>query len=168
MYQLSVRTKGALIVAISITFKIVLLFGLLFLQYQNQRAEEASTHSKQILSVARQLMSELLNAETGMRGYIISGNPVFLEPYNDAVRNVLPTQQKLEKLCGDSSVLLPLARAIKPSAEDLLTYHGHNKALIEAGSLQAVREATRQGEGKRRMDKLRGELQQIVFATGRY
>src|SRR5438445_8167468 len=105
MSRQSVRQKRLLIVAISVAFSTSLIVWLILVQKQNQRSDTAADHSRQVLSTARTLLWELVNSETGMRGYIISANPVFLEPYNDAVSNVPKTQQLLEQLCSDNPSL---------------------------------------------------------------
>jgi signal transduction histidine kinase len=160
--RLSVRQKRLLIVSILVAFTTALILWLMLVQRQSQSSEEAAEHSRQVLTTARTLLWELVNTETGMRGYIISGNPVFLEPYDDAVKNIPDTQRRLENLCAGNSNLLELTRAIKPLTQDFLDYHGRNRRLVEEKHLEFVRETTRQGEGKRRMDGLRVDIQGII------
>jgi signal transduction histidine kinase len=162
MSRLSVRQKRLLIVAVSACFSTSLILWLILVQQQNQRAEAAAEHSRQVLTTARTLLWQLVNSETGMRGYVISGNPVFLESYDEAVLHVPQTQQKLEQLCSDNSPLFKLASDLKPAVVDFLNYHSNNKRLLESGKFELVREATQQQQGKRRMDRLRAEIQAII------
>ena len=49
-------------------------------------------HTYEVLNELDQLLTATVDAETGVRGYVISGNEVFLEPYNNALqisRNIL-------------------------------------------------------------------------------
>ncbi|MCU1305885.1 MAG: histidine kinase [Acidobacteriaceae bacterium] len=160
--RLSVRQKRLFIVGLSVVFTTALIVWLAVVQRQAQSADDATEHSRQVLSTARALLWELVNTETGMRGYIISGNPVFLEPYNDAVKTIPQTQRRLEELCAQNPKMLLMARLIAPLAQDLLDYHNRKRTLMEAGKFEPVRDAERQGEGKRRMDRLRVDIQAII------
>src|SRR4051812_28271230 len=95
--RLSVRQKRLFIVGISAVFTLALMIWLFVVQWQTRLADDAAEHSRQVLATARTLLWELVNTETGMRGYIISGNPMFLEPYNDAVKAIPETQRRLEQ-----------------------------------------------------------------------
>jgi signal transduction histidine kinase len=162
MSRLTVRGKGRLIVAVSVVFKTAMLVGLIAMQYQIERAEKSADHSKEVLATARELLWELVNAETGMRGYIISGRPVFLEPYNAAVTSVPAVRKRLEELCRDDPQQLKIAQHLQESIDDFLQYHASNKLLIEQNHLGIVAEHTRRAEGKSRMDALRREVQQLL------
>jgi CHASE3 domain sensor protein len=162
MYRLTVRRKGALIIAVSVIFNFALLIGLILMQRENQHAADDSEHSMQVLAAGRQLLSELVNAETGMRGYIISRNPQFLEPYNFAINDVPMTRQRLEELCRDNPQQLKIAQQLHASITDFLQYHASNRRLIEHSRFVEVAEHTRRAEGKRRMDALRIEVQQLL------
>jgi CHASE3 domain sensor protein len=162
MYRMTVRKKGALIVALLVIFTTALLAGLILLQQQNQRADEMSDHSKQVLASARQLLWELVNAETGMRGYIISNNPIFLEPYDFAIKNVNSTRKRLQDLCANNPEQLEIAKRMEASIADFLAYHESNKRLIESNKTQTVTEYTQRADGKRKMDGLRLEVQKLL------
>ena len=45
------------------------------------RASSDIEHAESITRAVDDLMTVLVNAETGYRGYLLSGNPIFLEPY---------------------------------------------------------------------------------------
>ena len=39
-------------------------------------------HTQEVISKSNEVLLDVLNIETGFRGYLLSGNAVFLEPYN--------------------------------------------------------------------------------------
>lgn len=49
---------------------------------------ESILHSYKVNLVLEQLMSHIKDAETGRRGYIITNNPIFLEPYTNSRKKV--------------------------------------------------------------------------------
>jgi signal transduction histidine kinase/DNA-binding response OmpR family regulator/CHASE3 domain sensor protein/HAMP domain-containing protein len=62
------------------------------------KSADLVAHSNQVMSKLDEVMSTLKDAETGQRGYLLTGNRVFLEPYNGARQkaNALYDQIKLE------------------------------------------------------------------------
>jgi signal transduction histidine kinase len=65
---------------------VVLLFaGLLFDGIQRRRAITARVQqTQQVVSDVQHIMTQVANAETGHRGYLIVGEPEYLEPYHGA------------------------------------------------------------------------------------
>ena len=63
-----------------------------------RESTELLVHSYKIQIKLEQLLSCLKDAETGQRGYIISQDTVFLQPYNSARKNVNETYQQLKSL----------------------------------------------------------------------
>lgn len=44
------------------------------------------TYTEEVISKGNELMVELLNMETGERGFLLTGKPQFLEPYEKALK----------------------------------------------------------------------------------
>ncbi len=60
------------------------------------------THSYMIINKLESLKSEITDAETGVRGYIITNDYVFLKPYNSGIRNTGPLYEQLVSLTKDN------------------------------------------------------------------
>lgn len=59
-------------------------------------------HSDRVIANARQLMRYIVEMETGLRGYILTGDQTFLESYNDAKSKVADQAQLLQQLTSDN------------------------------------------------------------------
>jgi signal transduction histidine kinase/CHASE3 domain sensor protein len=59
-------------------------------------------HTDRVIAQANQTQKLLLDLETGGRGYLLSGDREFLEPYNKAIAYVEPSFDKLEQLVADN------------------------------------------------------------------
>jgi len=59
---------------------------------------------------ANQLVVAYLNEETGVRGYVLSANPVFLQPYYLGLAQVRDSSSRLTDLLAGEPDLLRLAR----------------------------------------------------------
>jgi signal transduction histidine kinase/CHASE3 domain sensor protein/AmiR/NasT family two-component response regulator/HPt (histidine-containing phosphotransfer) domain-containing protein len=61
-------------------------------------AADERTQSRQIIAEIDALLTEIVNAETGQRGYLLTGDKTYLEPYTNSRR---PIQQNLSNLTVD-------------------------------------------------------------------
>lgn len=46
------------------------------------------THANETRTAVSMLVKEMLDAETGLRGFLLTGDEKYLQPYNDAVKNI--------------------------------------------------------------------------------
>lgn len=59
-------------------------------------------HTSQVISHANQVQKLLLDMETGFRGYLLTGQQVFLEPYDQANVVIEPNLEELRTLVSDN------------------------------------------------------------------
>ncbi|MBD2152973.1 CHASE3 domain-containing protein [Leptolyngbya sp. FACHB-16] len=59
-------------------------------------------HTSEVISQANQTQKLLLDMETGFRGYLLTGQQEFLEPYKQANTAIDPTFNQLRKLVSDN------------------------------------------------------------------
>ncbi|HKD84438.1 MAG TPA: CHASE3 domain-containing protein [Terriglobales bacterium] len=59
-------------------------------------------HSDQVISTARQLQRQIIQMETGLRGYYLTGDQSFLDSYNDAKSKVPEQVENLLSLTSDN------------------------------------------------------------------
>ena len=83
---------------------IVLVFG--FIGFAGARREGSATrlvdHSHSVIEENRQVLARLVDAETGERGFIISGDPAYLDPYRGAAADVTARLRVLRQLTSDN------------------------------------------------------------------
>src|SRR5258708_37196371 len=60
------------------------------------------THTHQVLEHIAEVLSLLKDAETGQRGYIITGEEAFLEPYQGGTSNVHAVVKEIRELTADN------------------------------------------------------------------
>jgi methyl-accepting chemotaxis protein len=96
-------------------FVIALVFLALvgFLAYRNTsklvETNEWVTHTQKVLESLESLLSLLKDEETGQRGFLVTGDPQFLEPYNRAKSQLEPVRTRLEALIDEEAAKDPLA-----------------------------------------------------------
>src|SRR4029078_2585678 len=62
------------------------------------QASQEANHFRQVLAALRDLLSLMKDAETGQRGFLLTGDEAYLEPYERAVRIVPAGLAALDRL----------------------------------------------------------------------
>lgn len=158
--DLPLTWKGAVVVAIPLLVLTINWGSLLYLTGAKQSDRQAANQAARVTQSGQQVLAELLDAETGVRGYLLSGDPSFLQPYQSA----------LQRLPGLLTAL-PAQAAGSPAAvsKDVawLTALAHNE-LSTLSLLRASRSAPASAlnsnllAGKTTMDEARVEIDAIT------
>jgi CHASE3 domain sensor protein/putative methionine-R-sulfoxide reductase with GAF domain len=95
--------------AVNITFAIALAIfvSIGWLVYLNMTAVKESdywvSHTHSVIEGLDTLLSTMIDAATGERGFIITGDDAYLEPYNNALANIQKQRNSLRDLTKDNS-----------------------------------------------------------------
>ncbi|MES2591597.1 MAG: CHASE3 domain-containing protein [Bacteroidota bacterium] len=87
---------AALLILLSLSF-----FSYHFFQNSTEDAKWVA-HTHTVLETSKDLLSNLKDAETGMRGYVITGNEKFLEPYTVSVAQNSALLSRMKNLVDDN------------------------------------------------------------------
>jgi signal transduction histidine kinase len=119
-------TRSGLAVRIAVSAVVVgaglaLVFAILFLAITGlrQRSLEAR-HSQQVIATANELQTLVIDLETGVRGFAITGDRVDLKPWYRAERRYPKTIKKLIVLTKDNAMQHQRALAIEDAVNDYL------------------------------------------------
>ena len=128
---------------------------------QLKAAAEARKQANVILISADNLLSALKDAETGQRGYLLTGDETFLEPYltvRDAIQGQLAElRQRLV-----SSAAHQHLDAMAPLITAKLTEMAQVIELRRNQDLPAVLARVNSGQGKHLMDSIRVEMRNFL------
>jgi CHASE3 domain sensor protein len=116
---------------------------------------ERATHSYQTLENLETLLSVLEDAETGQRGYIITGEERYLEPYNGSLGTVDQVLKNLRKLIGDNGRQLRRLDNIEPLTAQKLAELKETIELRKAKGFDAALQVVASDRGKKFMDEIR-------------
>jgi signal transduction histidine kinase len=156
---LSLRSRGLLIVSIPLLFEILLLGGLVAMDRAERRRQSEELRAKEITGAAYRLMSRLVDAETGIRGYIITREPPFTEPYD---RAMLEVPRELEHLRAIAPRLAEEIAAVQRLATAVLRYATLERDRVRDGRHEEAASIVQSGEGKRLMDAARASMSRFL------
>jgi len=117
--------------------------------------------SQQVRRAAHLVLLSLLDAETGQRGFLLSGDAEFLTPYSRAEITVAEQMQELEQLTAGDPQLEPHVTVLLEAARDKLAELERTIALSRTGRTGEALRLNRSGQGAARMDAIRSSTSAI-------
>jgi diguanylate cyclase len=126
----------------------------------NLRDEEAFA----VLGAANRVMHDLESAETGQRGYLLTGNESYLIPYHQGVSDLDGTMRQLGRVAGGDAGSRALVRRIDQVRTEKVAELARTIELAHAGHREAAIALVQTDEGKRYMDTLRHDLGLLLDA----
>jgi two-component system sensor kinase FixL len=125
------------------------------------RATELVAHADAVLLERERLLSTLKDAETGARGYVLTGEESFLDPYYSAVEEVPRSLENLRRLTADHPRQQPRIDTLESVARQSVEL---NEQIVRFRRRQGFDEAHRlieSGQSKVVMDHARALLAEI-------
>jgi diguanylate cyclase (GGDEF)-like protein len=152
------------------TVIIAIVASLASLPYLSSRAANATVEALQRVAERERayarLFSLLKDAETGQRGYIITGDKAYLEPYATA-RGSMPAALAELSSSVDGAEEAALMREIAALSGDKLSELADTIRLRETAGLGPAAQAVSERHGKQLMDSLRNLIGDHLAALGR-
>jgi CHASE3 domain sensor protein len=136
----------------------LILVGVAIFSYKNSAKFIASNvwvdHTNQVLSEFNQILVFTINAETGTRGYVITGDENSLEPFFNANTKAAEHLDKVKELTKDNPIqqknIEELEKKVKMRFDNL------NSCIdLRKKNFEQARESIASGEGKRIEDEIR-------------
>jgi len=125
-------------------------------------AASARKHSYEVQRTLDETAARLVDAETGQRGYLLTGNDAYLEPYRGAIRNLDRTMGQLKELTSDEPNQRKHIEALEPLVERKLAELQTTIDLRRNKGLAAANVVVLGGSGKQWMDQIRAVLAEMV------
>ncbi|MDP2875017.1 MAG: response regulator [Holophaga sp.] len=130
---------------------------------QIEQTAQMRRHIQEVLIIAGELMAAVVDAETGQRGYLLTEDEAFLEPYLTAKADIPRHLENLHRL-----TLVKAARrhldAMVPLVDAKMAYLAQNTELRRRNDLPSALRRLRGYEGKPLMDSLRTEMKAFIQA----
>ena len=124
-------------------------------------AEQLVSHTLRVLNASGLLLSTVEDAETGQRGYLLTGDDGYLQPYRSALSKQSLARQDLRQLTADNSGQQARIGKLDQLVETRLSVSSRIIALYRTDGRNAALAAIATDEGKRVMDEIRGLLRDI-------
>ncbi len=161
MFKLNFRQQ----VLTGFAVAVVLVFIIGIFSYRNIRRleddQQQVDHSQQIIKASSNILQYLIDAETGMRGYVATNKPVFLDPYNAALPKINQTLNNLESLTQNDGPVQQDIDSLQILTNQQLSLMKSNVDSRESLGLDYMIAHNMLSNGKTIMDKIRNTIIRI-------
>ncbi|HUH24979.1 MAG TPA: CHASE3 domain-containing protein [Brevundimonas sp.] len=118
-------------------------------------------HSQQVRLTAQQILTRLVDAETGQRGYLLTAQSDYLTIHDEAIAEMPGLLTTLSGLTVGDPVLSERVDRIRSLSRKRLTTMERSITMANAGRIGEAVSVIRTGEGKVLMDQMRAEISAI-------
>jgi methyl-accepting chemotaxis protein len=115
-------------------------------------------HSHQVRTTLAILLSEMKDAETGQRGFLLTGSDAYLEPYDSALRQVKGTLDEVRKLTEDNPRQQPRLATLKTLIDSKFAELKETIDLRRSSGVDAALKIVLNNSGKTLMDQIRAAV----------
>jgi len=118
-------------------------------------------HTREVINTNQRLLSDVKDAQGGERGYIITGDESYLEPYRTAAQDIPPALVHLEELVSDNP---PQEQRVKTLADLITKRNEVLKSGVQQrreGGFEAAQKVVVAGQGRIVMQQVEDLSQKI-------
>lgn len=112
-------------------------------------------HTYQVLGDLEEVLSLVKDAETGQRGYLLTGDNRYLEPYNQARALLQAKMEEFRRLVADNPSQQVYIQSLEPVVAQKLAEFDTTIRLRQTQGFDAALKVVQTDEGKRLMDQIR-------------
>jgi PAS domain S-box-containing protein len=140
----------------------LLIAGVLELQvHRLTKAQDWVDHTDVVLAQTRLLTRYIVDQETGLRGYILTHDDHFLQPYHFAEASLPALFEQMRSNIADNTEQQNLLAQVRESYDQWHTYSENAVAMVQSNNLVTA-SVPFNLKGKQMMDTVRGRLQKFV------
>ena len=159
---------AAVIGGLALPALVGVVVGALLIQIGHGRDQASATRrSFETQAQLQRLFSTLQDAETGQRGYLLTGSSAFLAPYDRAAAKLDGEFLWLDRLLSDDRAQRDRVSKLRAVAREKLGELELTIRLFRRGEVAAAFALVRMGHGKRLMDGVRLEVDQMDRAEAK-
>ncbi len=163
--NLNLRTK-ILAVAAIIMIMMLLVSSILYNGIRASNAREDTVRfTNEVINLTDHVLLDIVNMETGERGFLLTGDETFLAPYSEGVEIYHREMSDLQELVNDNAAQVARLKAIDQSVNEwdtnvlkhLITLRYDVNA--NRADMSAIADFVTNGEGKGRLDSIREQIE---------
>ncbi len=138
---------------------LLILLAVTFLSYQDwtafQRSAPQVQHSRQLLQNVEDVMSFIRDAESGQRGFVLTGDPEYLDAYNAAAASLPGDLTRLRASVASEPALRTRVQTLSGLISEKISELQETVALRQKEGFQAALAEVETNRGKHNMDDIR-------------
>ena len=153
-----VKSRG---VTLGFTLALLILVGIALLLLRDTRMAARTNdwvvHTHEVIAEIEITRSEIAYAESGVRGFMLTGDDTYLEPYATAASELDRSLKRLTLLTADNPSQQKRIATLEAETLTRLATMAKGIESRREGGLDAAQEFVAGGRGKREMDEIRSQ-----------
>ncbi|HZE97409.1 MAG TPA: PAS domain S-box protein [Planctomycetota bacterium] len=149
---------------------LVLFVSFAFVYVMGRIAVDSSrrlAYQRAVLLDFNRFLSSVKDAETGQRGYLLTGDERYLEPYRQAKAVVRQESAALLRLAAEGALARDQVARLNSLSEEKFVELERTIDLRRSGGLDQALELVKGGSGKALMDRIRAEVDRMALSETR-
>jgi signal transduction histidine kinase len=118
-------------------------------------------HTLDVLEKIESVRADMTSAESNQRGFLLTGNAHFLDPYEEGLRDVGPAIDELAALASDNPEQVQNVAGLRPSIQERIRLLRETVDIRERSGLDALVSGGTLERGRIEMDKLLTSIDNI-------
>lgn len=149
-------------IKVGVVLPLAVLLGMVLLSLHTIRSfsetSERVLHTHEVRDVLSDILGELRDTETGSRGFLLTGDDRFLEPYEQGRTTLSQSLIQLRQLIADNPAQLQRLDLLEPLAVQKINELNANNELRRRAGFAAAAAQVATADGKILMDRIRREV----------
>lgn len=157
------NTRLATNIGFGLVMLVLAITAVLAVRSANTFAEDAQwvEHTYEVVTQIREINLSLVNAETGSRGYTLTGDETYLEPYREALVKINGAIAAVNRLTADNPAQQRRIVELRASINEKLETLADTVRARKEQTFDAAARVVQSGRGKKAMDDARATLGQM-------
>ncbi len=151
-------------VALMAALALLLIIGSVLVGFDLANAREANAlveHTYRVLNASQLMLSAIQDAENRQRGYLLTGDEDYIEPYHAAIAAEQTASERLRLLTSDNTSQQARLRELQRLADLRLSRLAQGISVRREQGIAAAIEVVRTAQGTRVMDEIRALLASV-------
>jgi len=137
------------------------------LDNDNEKRVELINHNYQQVLMVEKLLSHMKDSETGQRGYLITHDTKYLDPYYRGISDARRTLKEMYRLFSDRENFINKLKTVEDLMEKKFAEMALTIQLLDEGKRNESINIVMNDEGKMLMDEIRAVLSDLLSLTKR-
>ncbi|MGH9944746.1 MAG: CHASE3 domain-containing protein, partial [Pyrinomonadaceae bacterium] len=129
--------------------------------FQTRNNERWVFHTQTVQNELKGYLLAVTDAETGSRGFVITGDPAYLEPYEQSLSEISEHHDSLVKLTADHPAQQERLSRLSKNVWDKLSFTGQAIEDRRVGGFAAAQRLIATGKGRIEMDSVRSLIREL-------
>jgi signal transduction histidine kinase len=154
--------RSPLVFGLATLAAVVMVFISEFTYWKAMGSLDHQTASEDVSVSLHELQSGLLDAESAQRGYLLTGQKTYLQPYASGVAQADTSLGALDQRYAAAPEVAPLLQSLRAAAHSKLAELAQTIALYEAGQVSAAAALVGTNLGLQQMDIVRQRGRELI------